>query len=51
MSEWELFKAYLDYVKNHFDSMRTWADEEKLQESVLAIEKEIQRLRDKKLIQ
>ena len=34
MSEWELFKSYLDYVKSHYDSMETWEDNDKLQEAI-----------------
>ena len=41
MSEWELFKSYLDYVKSHYDSMETWEDNDKLQEAIYSIEKEI----------
>ena len=45
MSEWELFKSYLDYVKSHYDSMETWEDNDKLQEAIYSIEKEICRLK------
>ena len=45
MSEWKLFKSYLDYVKSHYDSMETWNDNEKLQEAIYSIEKEIYRLK------
>ena len=45
MSEWELFKSYLDYVKSHYDSMETWTDDDKLQEAIYSIEKEICRLK------
>lgn len=44
MSEWKLFKSYLDYVKFHYDSMETWNDNDKLQEAIYSIEKEICRL-------
>ena len=45
MSEWKLFKSYLDYVKSHYDSMETWEDNDKLQEAIYSIEKEICRLK------
>ena len=45
MSEWKLFKSYLDYVKSHYDSMETWTDDDKLQEAIYSIEKEICRLK------
>ena len=45
MSEWELFKSYLDHVKSHYDSMETWEDNDKLQEAIYSIEKEICRLK------
>ena len=46
MTEWEKFQSYLDFVKSHFNSMKTWSDEDKLQESVRAIETEIKRLKE-----
>ena len=45
MSEWELFKSYLEYVKSHYNSMETWEDNDKLQEAIYSIEKEICRLK------
>lgn len=46
MTDWEMFQYYLDYAKSYFNSMKTWSDKDKLQETVYAIEKEIQRLRN-----
>lgn len=45
MSEWKFFKSYLDYVKSHYESMETWTDDDKLQEAIYSIEKEICRLK------
>lgn len=50
MTEWEGFQLYLDYIKAHYNSMKTWSDKDKMQETVFAIEKEIQRLRNKGVI-
>ena len=50
MTEWEMFQYYLDYVKSYFNNMKTWSEQDKLKETIRAIEKEIQRLRDEGVI-
>lgn len=50
MNQWEEFQVFLDYTIAHFESMKSWSDEDKLNEAVRAIEKEINRLRNKNLI-
>lgn len=50
MNEWQNFKTYLDYIKTHFESMKTWSDKDKLQETIFAIENEIKRLRNENII-
>lgn len=50
MTEWNDFQSFLDYVKSYYNNMETWSDKDKLQETVYAIEKEIQRLRNDGII-
>lgn len=49
--DWKYFKSFLSYVPNHFNNMKTWSDKDKMQETVLAIEKEIARLRNGGIVQ
>ena len=51
MNQWEEFQAFLDYTMAHFDSMKSWSDDDKLRETVRAIEREIMRLRRKNIIE
>ena len=50
MSDWDYFHSFLESVCIHFESMKTWSDKDKLNETVRAIEKEISRLREQNLV-
>lgn len=31
MTEWKKFKSYLDYIKEYYDNIKIWSDEDKIQ--------------------
>lgn len=49
-SEWHYFRSFLENTIVHFESMQTWSDKDKLNETICAIETEIKRIKDKNLI-
>ena len=48
--DWKEFKSFLDNTSNHFNSMKTLSDKDKMQETIYAIEREIKRLHDEEII-
>ena len=46
LSEFDYFRAFLEYTVIHFMAMKTWTDKDKLDETIRAIKKEICRIKE-----